>query len=94
MIEAIKWSCNRVPPNREWVSEFSLMIHEHDILKRLKCDFDVPCTVQWSLVFRAYKDKLGFGDSRTYAGDVRRGYCCSPGVVLQNFDVGDLSDFP
>ena len=62
MIEAINWSCNMVPSNNEWVSEFSLMIYEHDILERLKCDFDVPCTVQWVLEFRAYKDELGFGD--------------------------------
>ena len=62
MIEAIKWSCNKVLPNHEWCSEFSLMIHEHDILERLKFDFDVPCTVQWVLEFRAYKDELGFGD--------------------------------
>ena len=35
----------QVPPKHEWVSEFSWVIHGHDILKKLKFDIDVPCIV-------------------------------------------------
>ena len=48
MIEATNWS------------EFSLIMHEHDILHTLRFDIDVPCIVQWkrSVVLRSYKSKL------------------------------------
>ena len=50
VIEATNWS------------EFSLTMHEHDILHTLRFDIDVPCIVQWkpSVVLRSYRGKLGF----------------------------------
>ena len=46
VIEAVNWSCSNVLPNHVWVSEFSLVLHEQVIPKRMKFDMDVPCIVQ------------------------------------------------
>ena len=35
VLEAVHWSCSRVLPNHVWISEFSLTMHEDDILERL-----------------------------------------------------------
>ena len=48
VIEAVNWSCSRVLLNHESSSEFFLMMHEYDILERLKFDIAVPCIVHWA----------------------------------------------
>ena len=51
VMEAVNWSCSRVLANHEWVSEFYLIMREHDIHETLKFEIDVPCIVQWCLLW-------------------------------------------
>ena len=72
VIEAVNWSYSRVLPNRKWVSEISLMMHEHDILERLKLDVDVPCVVQWGLLgVPPHKGEFAWVHERRNAGYVQ-----------------------
>ena len=31
-----------------WVSEFSFLMHEHDVCQKPNYDFDLPCIAQWA----------------------------------------------
>ena len=42
MMEAVNWACTRVEESHEWVSEFSLRVHENRILGNWDFDAEVP----------------------------------------------------
>ena len=37
--------------NHEWVAEFPLVMQENQILEALNCDMEVPCIVQWWMLW-------------------------------------------
>ena len=39
VVEAINWACTGAQDNHDWVSEFSLVLHEKDIRERLDMYF-------------------------------------------------------
>ena len=54
-----KQSMVRVLPNHEWVSEFVLIVHQHDIQYKLKFDIDVHCIVPfWYSAFTRANSEL------------------------------------
>ena len=51
VLDAGGHQCIRVQENPEWISEFSLVVQEHTILEALNYDTDVPCVVQWRMLW-------------------------------------------
>ena len=50
VVEVLHVACSRVVYDHQWVSEFSLLMHGHDVLQKPNYDIDVPCIAQWALV--------------------------------------------
>ena len=42
VIEAVNWSCIRILTNHERISKIVVLLHKHDIVKRVQFDIDVP----------------------------------------------------
>ena len=79
VVEALHLACNRAVHDHQWVSEISLLMHEHDVLQKFHYDIDVPCVAQWAASPRLHVDLIIEG----------RG--SSPGVGFHNTDVKDVS---
>ena len=50
-IEAVSWVCATVQDDHDWVFQYSLVMHEHEILGELGYDLEVPCVVPWGLLW-------------------------------------------
>ena len=51
IIEAISWVCAGILEGHDWISEFSLSMQESNILETLNHDIEVPCVVQWEMLW-------------------------------------------
>ena len=52
-VEAINWVCANVQGDHDWVSEFSQVMRENEVLGDLDCDIEVPCNVQRGVLWES-----------------------------------------
>ena len=48
--ESVSWVCDNALEDHEWVTEFTISMHE-EVLVALNYVIDVPCVVQWGLLW-------------------------------------------
>ena len=65
--ESVSWVCEDALKDREWVTELTSSMHESEILVALNCEIEVPCVVQWGLLWFSSTTSLNrrFSDSGT-----------------------------
>ena len=56
-----------MPEDDEWVSELTISMQENEVLVALNYDIDVPCVVQWRLLWFSSPTRLNqrFADNGT-----------------------------
>ena len=51
IMESVSWVTDDFQWEHEWVTEPTVLLKENDILEALNYDIDVPCTLQWRLLW-------------------------------------------
>ena len=51
IMECVSWVCEDALWEHEWVTEPNVLWKENDMLEELNCDLDVPCPLQWGLLW-------------------------------------------
>ena len=51
IMESASWVTEDFLWEHEWVTETNVVLKENDILEALKYDIDVPCPLQWGLLW-------------------------------------------
>ena len=73
VVEAINWACTGAQDNHDWVSEFSLVLHEKNILVRLDLYFEVLCIAHWGHMW--YSGLTSLNNALVNeAGDEKKGH--------------------
>ena len=62
--ESVRWVCEDALWEHEWVTELNVLLKENEILEALHYDLDVPCSIQWRLLWFSPPSRLRF-ESRT-----------------------------
>ena len=63
--ECVCWVCADALREHEWVTETNVLWKENEILEALNCDLDVPCSLQWQLLWFSSPSRL----NRKFAND-------------------------
>ena len=50
-MEVVKWVCDDAFDEQVWVSEQTITLQEAKVLEALQYDFEVPCVVQWKILW-------------------------------------------
>ena len=56
--ESASWVCEDAIEDREWVTELAVTLKESEILMAPKYDTDVPCVIQWGLLWFSSPSRL------------------------------------
>ena len=51
IMESVNWVCEEACEGQEWVSDLTISIQEEEVLVDLDYELDVPCVVQWGLLW-------------------------------------------
>ena len=51
IVESVNWVCEESFEEHEWVSEHTISMQEEEILEGLDFGIDVPCVVQWGMLW-------------------------------------------
>ena len=68
IMESVSWVCEEATEGHEWVSELiTISLQENKILVALNYEIDVPCVVQWGLLWFSSPSRLNerFADNGT-----------------------------
>ena len=67
IMESVGWVCEEAMEGHEWVSELTISMQETENLVGLKYEIDVPCVVQWRLLWFSSPSRLNqrFADNAT-----------------------------
>ena len=67
IMESVGWVCEEAMEGHEWVSELNISMQEKEILVALSYEIDVPCVVQWRLLWFSSPSRLNqrFADNAT-----------------------------
>ena len=57
--ECVSWVCEDVLWEHEWVTEFNVFLNVSEILEVFNYDLDVPCSIQWGLLWLSSPSRLG-----------------------------------
>ena len=58
IMERVSLVCEDALRDHELVTELSVILKEHEILAALNCDLDVPCVIQWGLLWFSSPSRL------------------------------------
>ena len=72
-MEAVKWVLADLQEDHDWISELSLALQENKKLLSFNCYIDVPCVVQWKLLWFSAPTSL----NNDFLND---------GVILEKYD--------
>ena len=67
IMESVSWVCDDVLENHEWVSKLTVSMPDNVVLLPQNYDIDVPCVVQWGLLWFSSPSRLNqrFADNGT-----------------------------
>ena len=51
IMESVNWVCEEAMEDHEWVSELAFSLQENEVFMALNWRIDVPCMVQWRLLW-------------------------------------------
>ena len=51
IMESVDWVCDDVLEDHEWVSELTISMQENEVSVALNYEIEVPCVVQWRLLW-------------------------------------------
>ena len=51
IMEGVSWVTEDILWEHEWITETNVVLKENDILEALNYDIDVPCPLQWGLLW-------------------------------------------
>ena len=58
IMESVSWVCEDALRDHEWVTELNVILKESEILEALNYDLDVPCVIQWRLLWFSSTSRL------------------------------------
>ena len=59
IMERVSWVCEDAMWEHEWVTEPNVLWKENEILETVQYDLDVPCSLQWGLLWFSSSTRLG-----------------------------------
>ena len=58
IMESASWVCEDALRDNEWVTEHNVILKENENLEALNYDLDVPCVIQWGLLWFSSPSRL------------------------------------
>ena len=58
IMESVIWVCDETMEGHEWVSELTVSMQENEILVAPNYEIEVPCVVQWGLLWFSSPSRL------------------------------------